>query len=215
MPGSLAIVRPAEREPRRRLGCPSSLGRRIRFALAALVVGLVLIGQGIFLVRVATSGGSQGIIQSFPRTGTLSQRLHTVVNTALGGSDRGVRRFAITAITTDPARRTLKDVSITWAINDDISAGSVGNGAQLDVFAMLRNIYSAHLPIALVRLRGTYPVPQHGGSAREATVMRLSMTRHVANVIGQGDWSNVDPESVWALTHRAYVNPDFQPLPSE
>lgn len=204
---SLSLVSP---EPARR-----SFGRRIGFVLAAVVVTLVLVGQGIFLVTMVKTG-----VQSdpngvpVPHGGTLQHRISTVVAAALGAGDRGVRRFIITGIHPDAGNPALRDVDITWAINDDIAAGTVGNGAQTDAYATFRNIYSARLPVALVSLRGTYPVagPAH---PRETVVMSLAMDRKVAAAIGKEGWNNADAPTVWPLIQRRYVAPDFEPLSGE
>jgi hypothetical protein len=190
-----------------------SLGGRIMIALGAVVVALVLIGQGIFLVTMVKTGvqsDPSGV--AVPSSGSLQHRLTAVVAAALGESDRGVRRFTITAIHSDSRNPSLRDVDITCTINDDIAAGSVGNGAQTDAYAVFRNVYSAHLPVALVRLRGTYPVT---GQSREVVVMRLAMDRTVATAIAKEGWNNADAETVWPLIERQYIAPDFQPIAGE
>jgi hypothetical protein len=174
------------------------------------VVALVLVGQGIFLVRALSSEGAEYTAPA-PTHGTLAQRINAVLSAALGPSDRGVRRYRLTSIIADTAHPALRDVGITWAINDDVAAGSIGNGAQQDVYTVLRDLYTASLPLALVRLTGTYPMRQ-GDPVQEMVVMRLSMDWRTAQTIGQVGWDTMDPETVWPLVTRQLVAPAMQPI---
>jgi hypothetical protein len=196
-------------------GGSSRIGRRIKIVLASIVVALVLIGQGMVLVRSLGNAGALSGYSVQP-TGlqgqTLTHRLDSILGNVLGPSDRGVRRFTIVRISPVAGSRGLKAVTISWAINNDISAGSVGNGAEADVYAVLRGIYTAGLPIALVRLDGTYPTAR---KTRETTVMRLAMSRKVAKTIANVGWDNMDPQTLWPLVVREYVAPAFQPLSGE
>lgn len=204
--------------PHSRPSAPDSpgggLGRKLGFVLAGIVVALVLIGQLIFLARIISSGSltSSSTTVQVPKTGSLAHRLDAVLANALGPSDRGVRRFAITAV--HPAGGHFSAVSMTWAINSDISAGTIGNGAQADVYLMLRDIYTSGLPVASVRLAGTYPLSNRRGKAQETVVMRLAMTRKEAATAAEGGWENLDAQTLWPLVDRIYVNPQVQPLPS-
>jgi hypothetical protein len=190
--------------------------RALGIGLASVVVALVLVGQVIFLVSAARSGLSlAGDAPSLPQTGSLPHRLAPILSAVLGPSDRGIRRFRITGAYPGSSNRRLEVVSITWAINNDLSAGTVGNGAQVDVYAMLRAIYSSHLPIGLVKLTGTYPIPDRRGRPHETVVMRLAMDRSAANAVEETGWDNLDAQGLWPLVRRLYVHPDLQPVAAE
>lgn len=176
--------------------------RRLGFGVGVLVFTLVLVGQGIFLSR-SLGGGTE---PAAPPSGSLSHRLHVILARALGPSDRGVQRFRILRIAS--VHTNQKAVDITWAINDDLSGGTIGNGAEAEVYTMLRDLYSANLPIALVRLDGTYPL---AAGKRDAIVMRLSMDRRTAALIDKVGWDTLDPQTLWPLVQRTYVNPALQP----
>jgi hypothetical protein len=200
----------------RGLGSLRARLRPLGIVLAVVVVGLVLVGQGIFLARAIGGGvwntsASSGVI---PTRGSLSHRLEAVLTGALGSSDRGVRRFMIVHLSRSPGRK-LSAVTVRWAINDDLSAGTVGNGAQADAYTMLRDIFISGLPVGSVRLDGTYPMPDGRGHMHETVVMRLAMSTAVAATIGNIGWDNLDPQTAWPLIDRLYVNPQVQPLPQE
>jgi hypothetical protein len=199
--------------PRRRLAGRGM--RSIGFGLAAAVVTLVIIGQVIFLARALGSGVWNASDSSalVPTHGTLTHRLQVALGAALGGGDRGVRRFEVVRIAPSGSQSKLSTVNVRWAINDDISAGTVGNGAQDDVYAAFRDVFSAGLPLASVRLDGTYPMSDRHGSTRETVVIRVAMSRSTAATIGRIGWENLDPQTAWPLIDRLYVNPQFQPLP--
>lgn len=192
----------------------SGLPRKIGIGLATIVVALILIGQAIFLVQAINSGALFGTAASVPTTGSLSHRLDVVLGNALGTSDRGVRRFTVTSIRPYTPDRSLKAVTVTWAINSNLAAGSIGNGAQADVYITLRDIYTSGLPVGAVRLSGTYPVSGAHGN-RESVVMRVAMNRTTASTIGRIGWDNLSAQEVWPLVDRIYVQAAFQPLTSE
>jgi hypothetical protein len=45
--------------------------------------------------------------------------------------------------------------------------------------------------------------------------MRLSMNRRIANLIGNVGWDNFDPQTLWPLVQRLYINPNLQPQTAE
>ncbi|GAC1442806.1 MAG: hypothetical protein NVSMB52_00450 [Chloroflexota bacterium] len=184
--------------------------------LAGLIVALVLIGQIVFLVRGATSGNliTAGSTQSIPRTGTLSHRLDSVLTNALGAGDRGVQRFHVVRVTPLIGATHMSNVTVTWAINNNISAGTLGNGAQSDAYAVLRDIYTSGLHIGAVSLSGTYPMSGTRGRTRESVVMRLAMSRSRAEMVRKIGWDSFDAQTLWPLVDRLYIHPQFQPLSS-
>ena len=185
---------------------------------AGLVVAVVLFGQLLFLIRIVTDVGADGFGASaiaVPRTGTLAHRIDVVLTSSLGSSDRGVQRYHLAGVQREPNHPHQLILSITWSINNDLSEGTVGNGAASDVYLMLRNLYSSRLPIATIRLRGTYPVPNRHGRSRETTVMRLDLDRQVATLINREGWDSLDAQALWPLVNRRYVAPDFQPQTSQ
>jgi len=181
---------------------------------AGLVVAIVLFGQLLFLIRIVTDVGADGFGASaitVPRTGTLAHRIDVVLTSSLGPSDRGAQRYRLAGVQRDRGHPHQVILTVTWSINNDLSEGTVGNGAASDVYLMLRNLYSSRLPIATIRLRGTYPVPNGHGRSRETTVMRLDLDRQVATLINREGWDSVDAQALWPLVNRRYVAPDFQP----
>jgi hypothetical protein len=191
---------------------PRRTARRIGIACGAIVAALIVIGQVMVLGRAATNGAfSQSAV--VPLHGSVAHRLTAILSTALGPSDRAVRRFRIVRLQSDRSRPRLKDVAITWALNSNLSAGTVGNGGEEDVYAMLRGIYGSNLPVARVQFTGTYRSAT--ANEHEQTVMRLSMGRRTAQIINGGGWDTFDAETIWPLVTRTYVAPAFQPLSSD
>jgi hypothetical protein len=190
--------------------------RALKISMALSVVALVVAGQIIFFVGAVKDSGPALVTGNTPALhGSVPQKLRTILAVSLGPSHRGADRFKITKIQSDTTNPRLKVVDIRWSIGNDLSAGSVGNGAQIDVLAMLQGIFTARLPIEMVRLDGTYPVRNHVGQSVETTVMKLSMDRHTANLISRSGWGNMDPQTLWPLVDRRFVANDFQPIASE
>jgi hypothetical protein len=182
--------------------------------LASFVVLLVVVGQILFLMRSVGSGTWTTAHVAVSNTGTLKHRIDVTLAGALGNSDRRAVRFKVTRIRRASIGSRLSDVNVQWSINNDLSAGTVGNGAQADAYAILRDLYTAHLPISKVFLIGTYPMPSHG-RMRETTVMKLGISRSTASMAANAGWDTFDPQTFWPLVTRNYVNAQLQPLSPE
>lgn len=192
------LTTPARAVPARR--APA----RKRAALV-LVAAALLAEQAVFFLG---GGGHTSHRAAAPAPATtFSARVAAIVAAALGPSDRGVRRFRLTAVSNDPRERGQRAISLTWAINGDLSLGSVSAGAQADVYLMLRGLYTSNLPISTVRLTGTFGQRgAHGGDA-EVPVLVVGMARSTARLI---DWQNMDASMVWPLVHRYIERPGFE-----
>lgn len=189
---------------------PRVSGHGVTLTAFVLTTALIVAGQVMFVVRAGR--GAVGASVSAPLHGTGPHRLRQVVASALEGSDRGVRRFTMAVARGSSGRYA---VVVRWAINGDLSGGTVGNGAELDVYNVLRGIYEAHVPVSVVRLVGTYPMVRGAGAPRETVVMRLSMSRQEATLVARTGWEVLDPQTVWPLVARQYVNPEFRPIPTD
>ena len=178
-------------------------------AAATIVLCLVLAGQAIYVIHAA-SGGSFSTDPVTASHGSMATRVRTAVSAALGSADNGAPRFQVTALSRNRVNRRLWNATVTWRISSDLYAGTVGNGAEGDVYAILRSLYGAHLPLANVRLVGVYPL--HGSASGAVPVMRLSMDRRTAQTIDGLGWDTLDPETLWPMVTHWYVAPQFQPL---
>lgn len=178
--------------------------------LLALAIGLV----GEQVVLALNNTGSAGRTNLHPSR-TVSGQLDALIRGALGPSDRGVRRFRVERLTPAPGHPGYRAVTVIWTINNDLSAGTIGNGAQVDVYTLFSSLFESHLRLWRVSLIGTYPVTGRDGRVRERPVIRVSLDAPTARAIAAGGWSNLDALSLWPLVHREYVNPDFQPTPTE
>lgn len=201
-PATPTPATPAESQPRgpRRLG--ASWFRR-RVALLVVAAALLAAEQVWFFTHSETPARPR-IASS--ATASLMGRVSALVASALGPSDRGVRRFQITSLPLAPGSHGQHSVSLSWAINGDLSLGSVSAGAQLEVFLVLRTLYTAHLPVTMVRMTGTFGQQDRRGRDVEVPVMIVGLNAATARLI---DWQNMDASTVWPLLHRYMVRPGF------
>ena len=165
-----------------------------------IVSSLIVIGQLVAVIRGVSGDRSAAAI---PRHGPLRQRISAIVADSLGPSDRGVRRYRIDSLS--PGRV----LTVTWSINNDVSNGTVGDGAAADVYGMLYNL-ATHVSLKNVHLTGTYPL---GG--REQTVMRLDANQHILHLLHSVGTEGLDPQSLWPLLRRDHVNPALAPSSGE
>lgn len=189
----------------------------VGIALAVVVTLLILAGQIIFLNRSLRSGAFTSSVSPsmVPITGDITHRLQVAFAGALGPSDRGVRRFSVTHVRVDTSNQRLTDAVVVWAINDDLSEGTIGNEGQAEAYAMVRNVFTASLPVASLSLQGTFAVSGADGRKREKVVMKLSIDRSVAAAIQRVGWDGVEPGMLWPMLRRSYVDPTFEPLAPE
>lgn len=189
---------------------PRSPGRTAGFAAAGILLALVLIGQVFYVLDLRGTAQTAPVV---PVHAGPAQRLSASIAAALGPSDRGVRRFRL-ALQRSPGARTW-ELTVTWAINSNLSQGTVGNGAENDVYNILQAVYTSGLPIRSTRLVGTYPLGSTSGHAHEAVVMRLLMSATRAALVNGISWDTLTPQDVWGLLDRRSVNPAVRPLVSE
>lgn len=161
---------------------------------------LIVLGQIVAFVGSLNSDRSAAAI---PSHAPLRQRVSTIVGDSLGPTDRGVSRYHIDSLT---PQRVL---TVTWSINNDVSNGTVGDGAAADVYGMLYNL-ATHASLNEVRLIGTYPL-----SGREKTVVRLDAGRPILHLLRSVGTDGLDPQSLWPLLRREYVNPALAPSAGE
>lgn len=191
--------------------------RLVGFSLAGLVTLLIVAGQIIFLIGAIRSGalGSNVSSSTIPGHGNTYHRLQVTLAGALGPSDRSVHRFTVLRVLPDRANRRLADADVVWAINDDLSTGTIGNQAQAEAYAMIRNVFTANLPIASLELQGTFDVLGPNARKHESVVMKLSIVRSVALAVTHAGWDGMEPGSLWPMLHRTYVDPRFEPIAPE
>lgn len=180
---------------------------------AVLKAGLIVaLGLALLVEQIVFSVASPATRRlSIATPHSFGGRVDRALSQALGPSDRGVQRFRILKMRSTPSGRIL---TVRWAINSDLSAGSIGNGAQVDAYLAFDRLFSSALRVRRVNLIGTYPSMQRG-RVREMVVMRLWMNRKTARLIGRSGWSNLDAPTAWPLIHRVYVAADFQPIQGE
>ena len=186
--------------------------RRAKFAFLALIAAAVVAEQVVFTIADITSAHHAAAHAKITQPRTLRGKLHLALFQALGSSDRGVRRFRVVSISSGRTAAGFKTVTVRWSINNDLSAGTLGDAAEADVYLILGHTFSLHQPIGRVNLVGTYPMKSHGG---EQPVVRVWMNRQTASVIGQNGWGTVDAQTVWPLVNRVYVNSNFEPVDGE
>lgn len=171
-----------------------------------MIVGLVLVsllivtGQIVALVNSASGDRSAVTV---PPHASVRVRIAALLSDALGPSDRGVPRYHIESL--QPGR----SLTVTWAINNDVSNGTVGDGAQTDAYDMVYNL-ATHVSLRQVTLIGTYPLGGH-----EAVVMRLragTTALHALQSIGS---DGLDPQSFWPLLQHIEVNPSVAPATTQ
>lgn len=176
-----------------------------RLIIAGLVIVSLLIASGQ-IIAVVQSVQSDRSAVPIPRHGPLPARISAVLTDALGPSDRGVRRYRITSL----SHRNGGRLAVAWAINNDVSGGTVGDGAAADVYNILHDLGAANIPLASVNLIGTYPMGGH-----ETVVMRLQANGRLLRLLSAVGSDGLDPLSTWPLVRHEYVNPAVEPSSTE
>jgi len=175
--------------------------------LLPLALGLILVVEQLVFLRGGNSSSASTPPAARSVSGSLSTRVSSVVAQALGPSDRRVTRFHIDSLSPDTANPGKRVLSLTWAINGDLTMGSVSAGAQVETFLLLHNLYTSHLPLSDVRLTGTFGDHDRAGRAIEVPVLKLELSARTASAL---DWTALDDTTLWPLIHRLYIRPGFE-----
>jgi hypothetical protein len=174
-----------------------------RWLVIAGLAAVSLLAAAGQIMGIAQSLSSDRLAASVPAHGSLRQRASVLVADALGPSDRGVRRYQIDSLDQE------RVLTLTWSINNDVSNGTVGDGAAADVYGVLYDL-ATHVSLRQVHLIGTYPV-----NGRERVVMRVDADHHILQLLRSIGSDGLDPQTLWPLLARRYVNPALAPSASE
>lgn len=170
-----------------------------------IIVAAGFLAEQVYFV-VDSNRQAQAVATHTVQPRTLSGHINAILYDVMGNSDRGIQRFHIDSLTPDPHFPGLKDLTVHWAINFDLSAGSVGRGAQMDVYYSLERLYQAHVPLATIRMIGTFANKNAKGQYFEQRVLDVSLTKPVADLIV---WNTIDDQTLWPILHHAYTMPGF------
>jgi hypothetical protein len=176
------------------------VSKRSRILLMAVLI-LALAAEQVYFLRGSTAQSAATPV--VPAGAGVPGQLRALAMNALGPSDRGARRSSLTA-TSDKRHRYA--VVMTWAINGDLSMGSVSDGAELEAYLTLRAFYSSGLPLSSVRMTGTFADRAPGGGTQEVPVLSIGLDQNVARQIS---WSAVDAGSLWPLLRHYMERPGF------
>ena len=96
------------------------------------------------------------------------------------------------------------------AVRFGIDAGSSGSlarhGAQVDVYSVARALYQSGVPIAHVKMTGTFPLEDKYGFVRETEVLKLSLSSATAQQI---NWDTIRYDDLFNLLDSVWWHPQF------
>lgn len=191
----------------------------VRVALTALFA-IAIVGYLVFYV--SAMGRSQGVPTASPSTPVASQTqaspvppsataqpakapadlLAERIRAKLGkpnrkGVDQRVSVF-------DYERDTL---TITYAINDNLSTDMVAKGAAIDATDILKLTRESGLPMRLLQIKGTYSMVDKLGNAKEAEVINALYSGETLSKI---NFENFLFQNVWKVSENAQIHPEFR-----
>ena len=128
------------------------------------------------------------------------ETFHTRIEDALGTSNRDVRRVS-------EARQQGDRLVVRWAINDNLTAGMVRRGAQIDVRDMLEVIAAGSETYTTVLLRGTFAMVDQFGNASESPVVEATYTK---DTIDRINFDNFLTDNVYAIAEATDLHTEFR-----
>ena len=99
------------------------------------------------------------------------------------------------------------DITITWAINDDVSQYSRKIGAQIDATNILKVLESNKTRFIYVILIGTFSTQDGHGGATERQAMSLGFNKSKLDKI---NWEDFQPSDVYNLADIADVADEWK-----
>lgn len=176
-------------------GLPEQKPDRVFGVIAGTGIALVVGVFGWFFVE--SSGGltSSPAVPDLPQT-----ELEFQVTSALGSSNRDATRVS-------DARLLNDQITIRWAINDNLSEGFVKDTARLEATEILEAIAGLDVDYDVALLEGTFPLVDQLGNESEELVVSGSWD---SSLIDQINFENFNFKSVFDIAEDVFIHPAFQ-----
>jgi len=97
-------------------------------------------------------------------------------------------------------------VAIRFCIDADSSESLVIHGAEVDVYDVARALYQSRVPIAHVKMAGTFPLEDPYGFVRETEVLKLSLSSATAQEI---NWNTIHYNDLFNLLDSVWWHPSI------
>jgi hypothetical protein len=122
---------------------------------------------------------------------------------ALGSGNRNLSRL-IKISYSDPEQG---DITITWAINNNLSHDSIKSGMQNDVINILKAIDHSKFAYIFVVLSGSYSMYDQNGNMAEMQVVNFGFNKSAIDKIS---WENFQSSDIYNLADTQIIHPLFQ-----
>ena len=133
-------------------------------------------------------------------TPTAEEQVAGIVRTALGDGNRDLERVQEVDVSGDGW------VEVAWAINDNLTAGMLRDGAKLDVYGVARALCQAGHCAGLT-MHGTFSMQDQYGDVEEDVVVRVVLRPETLEKI---NWDGFSFQNVYAVADAADVHPEFR-----
>ncbi|MBN1430482.1 MAG: hypothetical protein JXB07_19080 [Anaerolineae bacterium] len=196
----------------------------VGIAAAAMLLGCCIIGAIISALNPSSDTPGQAAVEmnteapvqpqptsTQPQTETIAeptipadpyQSLVAAITEALGSSNRDVDR--VTSIEHD---EDIGQITVTWAINDNLTTDFIKVGAQTDAVDIIEKVDSSGLQYNLLSIHGTFALVDDFGNVTEDTVVYASYS---AQTIDKINWENFLYTSVWDIADTSDIRPEFR-----
>ena len=127
------------------------------------------------------------------------------IREVLGSSNRDVPRVEeVTPICVDSGC----DITVKWAINDNLTSELRIYGAQRDATDILEAISNSELEIEYVRLAGTFSMVDSYGNVSEDIVLKLFFSPETIEKI---NFENFLPDNIYNIADGKDIHPELIP----
>ena len=97
-------------------------------------------------------------------------------------------------------------VAVRFCIDADSSGSLVRHSAQVDVYNVVRALYQSGVPVAHVRMTGTFPLEDPHGFVRETEVLKMSLSSATAQEI---NWNTIHYNDLFNLLDSVWWHPSI------
>lgn len=97
-------------------------------------------------------------------------------------------------------------VAVRFCIDADSSGSLVRHNAQVDVYNVARALYQSGIPIAHIKMTGTFPLEDPYGFVMETEVLKLSLSSATAQEI---NWNTIHYNDLFNLLDSVWWHPSI------
>jgi len=172
------------------------------FLICVLSAGIVAIANSDAQNTEKVTTAKEPATTTTSKPISANQKLSDSIKKALGKSNRGIKtRVKVTG------PENGGDITVTWAINDNLTEGLIKDAARIEARDILEEVAKSKVDYKFVNLNGTFELVDQLGNAAETEVVNTIYSKEIVDKI---NFENFNFKNVFDIDPTAFIHPTFE-----